>query len=100
MLCNADTKQTPGCAPSVLITFINMVLFKHAVVPDGCSEYMFEGQEILQMVLLVCALLCVPVMLFGKPLFILFNKSKYSKPGKTCVSNLLFCFVLFNYYHL
>lgn len=72
--------RTPGCAPSVLITFINMMLFKSAIMPKGCSEYMFEGQDIVQMVLLFTALLCIPVMLFGKPLYILF--SKRSKAGK------------------
>jgi len=72
----------------VLITFINMMLFKNAVVPEDCSQYMFEGQDILQMVLLFTALLCVPVMLFGKPLFILFSK-RLKIPGKIFyVSNL------------
>jgi len=82
----------------VLITFINMMLFKDATVPKDCSQYMFEGQDILQLVLLLSALLCIPVMLFGKPLFILFSKRK-SQGRKIYVSNLLFCFV-HNYYPL
>ncbi|KAL0133301.1 hypothetical protein PUN28_000806 [Cardiocondyla obscurior] len=69
-----DPGKTPGCAPSVLITFINMMLFKNAVVPKDCSQYMFEGQDILQMVLIFAALLCIPVMLLGKPLYIIFSK--------------------------
>ncbi|XP_011172894.1 V-type proton ATPase 116 kDa subunit a1 isoform X2 [Solenopsis invicta] len=73
--------RTPGCAPSVLITFINMMLFKSAAMPAGCSEFMFEGQSILQKVLLGLAVLCIPVMLFGKPLYIVFSKRK--RPGKT-----------------
>jgi len=39
-------KTSPRCAPSVLIMFINMMLFKHTKPFDGCDEYMFEGQVI------------------------------------------------------
>jgi hypothetical protein len=36
---------TPGCAPSILITFIGMVLFKYDTVAlDGCENYMYPGQ--------------------------------------------------------
>jgi len=87
MLCNADPSRTPGCAPSVLITFINMVLFKNADVPDDCSQYMFEGQDILQKVLFFSAFLCIPIMLFGKPIFVLSSK-RLKKEGKIYVSNL------------
>ncbi|XP_012064310.1 PREDICTED: probable V-type proton ATPase 116 kDa subunit a [Atta cephalotes] len=80
-----DPGRRPGCAPSVLITFINMMLFKDATVPKDCSQYMFEGQDILQLVLLLSALLCIPVMLFGKPLFILFSKRK--SQGRKIYSN-------------
>lgn len=93
MYHNVDEGRRPGCAPSVLITFINMMLFKNANVPAGCSQYMFEGQDILQKVLLFSALACIPVMLFGKPLFITCSK-KIRTSGKTYVSNTLFC--LFN----
>ncbi|XP_025270283.1 V-type proton ATPase 116 kDa subunit a [Camponotus floridanus] len=77
-----DIGRRPGCAPSVLITFINMMLFKNAIVPEGCSQYMFEGQDILQKVLLFSAVACVPVMLFGKPLFIVCSK-KIKTSGKS-----------------
>lgn len=80
-----DPGRRPGCAPSVLITFINMMLFKDATVPKDCSQYMFEGQDILQLILLLSALLCIPVMLFGKPLFILFSKRK--SQGRKIYSN-------------
>ncbi|XP_033214483.1 V-type proton ATPase 116 kDa subunit a isoform X2 [Belonocnema kinseyi] len=75
-----DVKYQPTCAPSVLITFINMMLFKHSKVADGCSEYMFDGQSELQKICVFAALLCVPVMLFGKPLYTVFAKKK---PGRT-----------------
>lgn len=91
MYHNADEGRRPGCAPSVLITFINMMLFKNANVPAGCSEYMFEGQDILQKVLLFSALACVPIMLFGKPLFITCS-IKIETSGKTYVS-IIYYFV-------
>lgn len=61
--------SSQGCAPSVLITFINMVLFKNADALPGCDTvYMFKGQNELQMFLIIVSVLCVPVMLFVKPL--------------------------------
>lgn len=82
-----ELRLKPGCAPSVLITFINMMLFKHTKPPEGCSEYMFEGQEILQYIFLGCALLCIPVMLFGKPLHSLCSKKKPSADKITSNGN-------------
>lgn len=40
-----DFANSPACAPSILITFINMVLFKDAVALANCDTvYMFAGQ--------------------------------------------------------
>lgn len=65
-------QQGPFCAPSVLITFINMVLFKPGNPPSSCdSEYMFMGQGALQKLLVVLALLCVPWMLLAKPIMMM-----------------------------
>lgn len=79
---------TPGCAPSILITFINMILRGHSQVREGCSEYMFPGQTTLQLACVIIAALCVPVMLFGKPLFFLLHK-KSAQTGKVLVNNSL-----------
>lgn len=81
-----DMAYTPGCAPSILITFINMILMGHAQVREGCSEYMFPGQTTLQLACVIIAALCVPVMLFGKPLFFLLHK-KNAQAGKVMVNN-------------
>lgn len=42
---------SPACAPSILITFINMVLFKNAEPLANCggTVYMFSGQVIVFM---------------------------------------------------
>ncbi|XP_063230708.1 V-type proton ATPase 116 kDa subunit a 1-like [Bacillus rossius redtenbacheri] len=58
----------PGCAPSILILFINMMLMGHTTPLEGCKEYMFEGQETMQNLLVVVAVLCIPLMLLGMPI--------------------------------
>uniref|UniRef100_A0A182NCL5 V-type proton ATPase subunit a n=1 Tax=Anopheles dirus TaxID=7168 RepID=A0A182NCL5_9DIPT len=67
-----EAAYSAGCAPSILITFINMVLFK-APDEDGgdCSPFMFAGQQGIQKFLVVIALLCVPWMLLAKPILIM-----------------------------
>lgn len=67
---------SPACAPSVLILFINMMLFKHTPPPKKCKEYMFEGQETLQKVLVFTSLICIPVLLLGKPIYIMITKKR------------------------
>ncbi|KAG7211594.1 hypothetical protein KM043_010850 [Ampulex compressa] len=69
-----DKVYGPTCAPSVLITFINMMLFGKNEVPQGCSEFMFSGQAILQQFCVFAALVCVPIMLFGKPVYTVMTK--------------------------
>jgi len=73
-----DQALTPGCAPSILITFIGMVLFKYDKEPlKGCETvYMFGGQEGLQKFMVVIAVLCVPVLLLGKPFYMKMQLNK------------------------
>ncbi|XP_069674847.1 V-type proton ATPase 116 kDa subunit a 1-like isoform X2 [Periplaneta americana] len=67
----------PSCAPLVLILFINMMLFKSNVPAGaGCQEFMFEGQDIIQQVFVIVAVLCIPTLLLGKPLYILCSRRK------------------------
>ncbi|GLV45480.1 Vacuolar H[+] ATPase 100kD subunit 1 [Carabus blaptoides fortunei] len=72
----AEIKYSPGCAPSILITFINMVLFKTFTPPKDCDDSMYAGQMVLQKLLVICALICVPWMLFAKPYYTLRNQRK------------------------
>ncbi|XP_062559206.1 V-type proton ATPase 116 kDa subunit a 1-like isoform X4 [Armigeres subalbatus] len=72
-----DEKFTAGCAPSILITFINMVLFKSVDHDTGvCSPFMFAGQQGLQKFLVIIALLCVPWMLLAKPIMIMRSRKE------------------------
>ena len=56
------------CAPSILITFINMVLFKTQEHEEACETgYMYGGQGFLQHLLVIVSVLCIPWMLLVKP---------------------------------
>ncbi|KAI2668315.1 V-type proton ATPase 116 kDa subunit a2 [Labeo rohita] len=61
--------QDSDRAPSILIHFIDMFVF--AENPDNPPLY--PGQMIVQRVLVCLALLAVPVLLLGKPLFLYFR---------------------------
>uniref|UniRef100_A0A9J7XF54 V-type proton ATPase subunit a n=1 Tax=Cyprinus carpio carpio TaxID=630221 RepID=A0A9J7XF54_CYPCA len=52
-------------APSILIHFINMFLMQ-----ESTTAPLYPGQMALQVFLVVVALLSVPVLLFGKPLYL------------------------------
>jgi len=72
------------CAPNLLITFINMMLFKspeHDSKLENCVSngiyteiYMYPGQGTIQKILVIVGVLMVPIMLFGKPIYILYNR--------------------------
>ncbi|KAL1500943.1 hypothetical protein ABEB36_006357 [Hypothenemus hampei] len=65
------------CAPSILITFINMVLNKPTPCEEGClTSNMYAGQIGIQKFLLFCAFICVPWMLLAKPLLIQRERKK------------------------
>ena len=81
---NYTGQWSEHCAPNLLITFISMMLFKkdeHDPKLDKCRVndfnyeiFMFPGQKTLQMGLVLTALMVIPIMLFGKPLFILWQR--------------------------
>lgn len=76
-----ELRYKPGCAPSVLILFINMMLSKNTEPLPGCSEYMFEAQPTIQSVFVLIGLICIPWMLLGKPLHIMCTKGKKNQVG-------------------
>ncbi|KAI4880452.1 hypothetical protein NFI96_011285 [Prochilodus magdalenae] len=56
----------PETAPSILLIFINMMLFSN----QTDNKLLYSGQKAMQMFLVLQALLMVPVMLLIKPLLI------------------------------
>lgn len=75
----SEQPYSPGCAPSVLVYFINMMLFSTDKALEGCEAHMYSGQKIVQLCFVVIAVLCIPFMLVGKPLFIMFNRRRVSR---------------------
>lgn len=71
----SDIPHGSSCAPNVLIYFIGMMLFKKSEIEKPCDAYMYSGQQSMQKVLLIMALICIPWMLLGAPLYeILFRR--------------------------
>jgi V-type H+-transporting ATPase subunit a len=73
---NKDTNpRGEHCAPNLLITFINMMLFKGDPVDEelqricqGNQTFMFPYQDGIQKFLVVFGFLMIPIMLFGMPI--------------------------------
>lgn len=63
------TYAESSCAPSLLISLINMFLFKYVDEPCYLAP-MYHGQETVQTVLVVFAFICIPWMLLIKPVFL------------------------------
>lgn len=94
---DVPVEQSEACAPSILITFINMVLFKPPTIVKGskCSPYMFSGQADIQKILVILAVLCIPWMLLGKPIHIMRSRKKQQVSSIKCFSSL-FIKLIFN----
>ncbi|SPP73660.1 V-type proton ATPase 116 kDa subunit a [Drosophila guanche] len=69
-----------ACAPSVLITFIDMMLMKNTELDDDqCEKEMFNGERKLEYILVFVAFLAVPVMLVGKPIYLQRKQKKLKR---------------------
>lgn len=68
-----------GCAPSVLIMFINMMLFKSSETLAGCDQFMFPFQGTLERTFVFIGLICIPWMLLGKPIYVMMSRKKHNK---------------------
>ncbi|ALC46095.1 Vha100-4 [Drosophila busckii] len=71
--------DSPGCAPSVLIMFIDMILMKNEVPTPGCMPTMFPVQRELETILFVVAIICIPWILLGMPLWIMCKRKYQAK---------------------
>ncbi|XP_026314352.1 V-type proton ATPase 116 kDa subunit a-like [Hyposmocoma kahamanoa] len=74
---SGDLKSRPGCAPLILIHFIDMCLMRETKSQDpNCNAYFFPMQHLIQQILLLVALFCVPVLLLGTPIFTIITNPK------------------------
>lgn len=48
-----------------------MVLMKSSDVPSVCDKTMYGGQGAIQSLLVIVAVLCIPIMLLGKPIIVM-----------------------------
>lgn len=53
-----------------------MMLFKASELEAPCDKYMFNGQEMIQHVFVIVALICIPWMLLGVPLYEMMARKK------------------------
>lgn len=84
-----DVKRGAGCSPLILILFIDMVLLSTTKpVEEDCDAYMFASQEKLQRLLVVIAVICVPIILFGTPVYL--NKIYKKKKEEALVRTIYF----------
>ncbi|KAL3083894.1 hypothetical protein niasHT_036465 [Heterodera trifolii] len=82
------TQDYPGphCAPSLLIGLINMFMFKSRdagfqddngkELPGCYLNQWYPGQSFVEAILVIIAVLCIPIMLFGKPFHILMHQRR------------------------
>jgi V-type H+-transporting ATPase subunit a len=75
----AEQPFSPGCAPSVLVYFINMMLLNEDKALEGCEAHMYPGQSAVQLAFVIIAVLCIPCILLGKPLFIMYSRKRKSQ---------------------
>ena len=72
----SDQPYSPGCAPSILVYFIKMMLFGENEALPGCQPFMYPGQRIVQLTFVIVAALCIPCILLGKPVYILLTRKR------------------------
>ncbi|XP_050034126.2 V-type proton ATPase 116 kDa subunit a 1 isoform X3 [Dermacentor andersoni] len=75
------------CAPSLLITLINMFLFSYPTEPCYQAQF-YNGQKGLQTFLVLLAVICIPWILLAKP-FYLRHQHKMALRGGGGHSNAL-----------
>ncbi|KAG8434859.1 hypothetical protein GDO86_012993 [Hymenochirus boettgeri] len=62
-------------APSILIHFINMFLFSH----NSLNQDLYKGQQYVQTTLVIVAVLCIPVLLFGDPIYLFIQHQRMKR---------------------
>ena len=74
-----------SCAPSILITFINMMLLQYGpdkvnpTDPNCQTLFFYDGQKTVQIIFLLVALLSIPVLLLGTPMIFKFTHKEHNK---------------------
>lgn len=82
----SDDDHAGACGPNLLIELINMFFLKDSAERsdgsiDPCKR-LYPGQVHVQMVFVIVAVLCIPVMLLTKPLILRHRAKKQSQRGR------------------
>lgn len=75
--------ETISSDPNLLVTTVNMFLSPGQVSYEA-KTYLYPGQGIVQLMLLMFALVCVPWMLIAKPVVIKMRMNKAAKARRVC----------------
>lgn len=66
-------------------------------VGANCDAYMFNKQELVQKILMIIAISCIPLLLLGTPVYLYCtNKKKTQKPDVCYDLFTMFCIFLFS----
>lgn len=63
-----------------------MMLMGESVPNEGCDPYMYQGQQTVQLVLVLGTVICIPTLLLGKPLHIMLTRKKHKRLEPEIVS--------------
>lgn len=71
-------RKSEKCAPLILNAFIDMMLYTTKVADDTqqCSPHIYAAEPLVERILVWVALICVPIMWFGKPLWVIWRLRK------------------------
>lgn len=86
-----DDPLTGVCGPNLLIGLINMFFFKNSALRDDGTidecQVLFPHQTDVQTFCVLVAVMCIPVMLFGKPIYLYIENKKKTKNGSKRFNN-------------
>ena len=78
-------------APSLITCLISMLLAMGHVDADSTKNQLFtnpQTQNTLQIVVVLCAVISIPCMLFPKPILLFYQHRAYTQTHTTCIGNL------------
>jgi V-type H+-transporting ATPase subunit a len=76
--CVDWSQPNAGSPPGLLNMLIYMFLAPGSVKPE---DTLYSGQAVVQTILLIAALICVPIMLFGKPVYLYLEHKRTTAVG-------------------
>jgi len=78
-----------SCSPNILIEFINMFMMKYSDPAPGCDLTVmgYVGQQTLQTVFVITAVICAIVMLLAKPFYLRYKHKRRMASGHRLIED-------------